>query len=85
MYNYCEVQILGNKMIEVKDDYILWTRDEVKKILGLKSNSALYNAINQNGFPKPLRIGGQVSRWRKSDVLKYIDNCPQELNSQVAK
>ncbi|WP_143695697.1 helix-turn-helix transcriptional regulator [Wohlfahrtiimonas chitiniclastica] len=76
---------MENKMIEVNDDYVLWTRDEVKKILGLKSNSALYNAINQNGFPKPLRIGGQASRWRKSDVLKYIDNCPQELNNLVAK
>lgn len=76
---------MENKTIEVKDDYVLWTRDEVKQILGLKSNSALYNAINQSGFPKPLRIGGQVSRWRKSDVLKYIDNCPQELANHIAK
>lgn len=65
--------------LNVNDNYVLWNRAEVKQILGLKSDSALYAAINKNGFPKPLRIGGQVSRWRKSEVLAYIDSCPQEL------
>lgn len=76
---------MEKKNIEVDDAYILWTRDQVKNLLGFKSNGALYNAINQNGFPKPLRIGGQASRWRKSDVLNYIDSCSQELTTDMAK
>lgn len=73
---------MEDKKLDVEDEYILWTRDEVKKVLGLKSDSALYNAIKMNGFPKPLKIGGQASRWRKSDVLAYIDRCDQKLANE---
>lgn len=49
---------MEDKKLDVEDEYILWTRDEVKKVLGLKSDSALYSAIKLNGFPKPIK-----NRW----------------------
>lgn len=63
--------------LNVPDNYVLWGKEEVTELLGI-SVSGLYNAMNKSQFPKPIKIGG-VSRWKKSDVLAYIDNCPQEL------
>lgn len=63
--------------LNVADNYVLWGKEEVIELLGI-SLSGLYNAMNKSGFPKPIKIGG-VSRWRKSEVLAFIDNCPQEL------
>lgn len=74
---------MNQEDLDVTNEYILLTKEQVKKILGFKSNGALYNAINEHGFPKPLRVGGQASRWRKSDVLKYIDECEQKLAHEV--
>lgn len=73
------MKIEGEKL---DDNYVLWTKEQVKSLLGFKSNGALYNAIKVNGFPKPLKIGGQASRWRKSDVLAYIDRCDQKLANE---
>lgn len=73
------MKIEGEKL---DDNYILWTTEQVKNLLGFKSNGALYNAIKVSGFPKPLKIGGQASRWRKSDVLAYIDRCDQKLSNE---
>lgn len=69
--------------IELEDRHILLDRKAVLNILGLKADSALYRAIKEDSFPKPLRIGGRASRWRKSDVLEWIDNRPQHLEHEA--
>ncbi len=63
--------------LNVEDRHILWNKEQVTELLGI-SVSGLYSAMNRGQFPKPIKIGG-VSRWRKSDVLSFIDNCQQEL------
>ena len=69
--------------IQLEDRHILLDRKAVLDILGLKADSALYRAIKEDSFPKPLRIGGRASRWRKSDVLEWIDNRPQHLEHEA--
>lgn len=65
--------------IDLEDRHILWDRKEVLVVLGLKSDSALYRAIKEDDLPKPIRVGGRASRWRKSDILDWIDSRPQGL------
>lgn len=70
--------------IELDDRHILLDRKAVLGILGLKADSALYRAIKEDAFPKPLRVGGRASRWRKSDILDWIDSRPQHLEHETA-
>lgn len=60
--------------------YTFLDRQEVKKFFHWKSDSALYNAIKNDGFPKPLRAGGRRSLWRQSDVFDWIDSLEQKLS-----
>ena len=48
---------------------------EVCKIVGLKK-STIYLYIQQNKFPKPKKIGKKLSRWKLSDVRRWME----ELN-----
>ena len=73
------------EQIELDDRHILLDRKAVLGILGLKADSALYRAIKESNFPKPLRVGGRASRWRKSDILDWIDSRPQHLEHETAR
>lgn len=64
--------------IVLDDRYILWDRKSVESVIGL-GTTGLYRAIREDGFPKPIRVGGRVSKWRKSEVLEWIDSRPQRL------
>ncbi len=33
----------------------------------------LYNLMNRNDFPKPVRIGSRVF-WKREEILAYIDS-----------
>lgn len=68
--------------IELKDQHILWSREMVQEILGVRSHSAIYRAIKNDGLPKPIRIG-RLAKWRKSEVLEWLDNRPQGLEHEV--
>ncbi len=65
--------------LNLEDQYVLWDRTTVERVLGIKT-TALYRAINEEGLPKPIRVGARRSMWRKSDVLAWIDSRPQELS-----
>lgn len=66
-------------VLNLEDQYVLWDRTTVERVLGIKT-TALYRAINEEGLPKPIRVGARRSMWRKSDVLAWIDSRPQELS-----
>jgi len=54
----------------------LLERDSVKNWLKIKADSTLYNAINNRGFPKPIKLSpGKSGRalWRRSEVQAWID------------
>jgi len=48
---------------------------EVCEIVKLKK-STIYSYIKQNKFPKPKKIGRRLSRWKLSEIRRWIE----ELN-----
>lgn len=76
-----------NKVIEelgiLDDRHILWSKEAVLDVLGFKSVTTLYQAIKNDNLPKPIRVGGRASRWRKSEVLEWLDSRPQGLEHEI--
>ena len=54
----------------LKDDKLLRISD-VMYIVGF-SKPSIYRLIKDREFPKPLKIG-RSSRWKRSEVLEWID------------
>lgn len=71
---------LENKII-LEDRHIMWDRDTVLEVMGVKGVSTLYRAIKNSDFPSPIRVG-RLSRWRKSEVLEWLDSRPQGLEHE---
>ncbi|QMT41388.1 helix-turn-helix transcriptional regulator [Neisseria shayeganii] len=68
-------------LADLPPEYVLWSASTVGAVTGLGGRTAIYNAIKNDGLPKPLRIGGRKSMWRKSDVLAWIDSRQQCLST----
>lgn len=50
-------------------------RPEVENFTGL-SRSTIYEAIAQNRFPKPIRIGKRAVGWRQSTIEAWLAGRP---------
>ena len=48
---------------------------DVEKTVGLK-RSAIYQAIAEGRFPKPLRVGPRVVCWRSDEIASWQDQLP---------
>lgn len=35
--------------------------------------ATIYRAIKASGFPKPIKLGRLTSRWRRSEVIAFIE------------
>ena len=46
-------------------------RHTVEEITGL-SRSAIYAAMDDGAFPRPVRIGKRAVAWRESDIADWI-------------
>lgn len=68
--------------IKLEDHHILWDVKVLSEVLGM-GRSSIYTAMKSDGLPKPIRVGARASRWRKSDILKWIDSRPQGLEHEV--
>ena len=62
-----ESKINGNtdELIDIK---------EVKKITKIKSNSTVYDRVKKGKLPPFVKTGPKMTRWKKSEVLKYVEN-----------
>ena len=58
-------------------DIQLWTRDEVCEATGV-SRSTLDRLRKEKKFPPPLDLGCDVVRWRKVDVLQWVESHPPQ-------
>lgn len=56
-------------------DKKLLRRSEVEKITGL-SRTSIYRMMNDNEFPRPLRIGKRSVAWREVDLTEWLENLP---------
>lgn len=53
-----------------QEDRILRLKD-VTNLTGL-SKSGVYQSIQDNGFPKPIKLGKRASGWLASEVTSWI-------------
>ncbi len=52
--------------------------EEVLSYTGL-SRSELYRQIQEETFPRPVRVGKRAVRWRESEVEEWIAERPRAL------
>ena len=45
----------------------------VEELVGLRK-SAIYQLIRDGDFPRPVKLGTRASRWRRSDILAWIED-----------
>ncbi len=57
------------------DEYknILMSQIEVLEFCHMKK-STMYNKIKSGTFPAPYKIGERLARWKKSDLITWMDN-----------
>lgn len=59
----------------VDDDRML-RREEVEAFVGL-SSSAIYRMMRRDEFPLPVKIGRKAVRWKRSELVEFLDRCPR--------
>jgi prophage regulatory protein len=52
-------------------DHPYQTRKQVEKLLQL-SPATIYRWIKEGNFPKPVRLGANMVRWKASDIDAWI-------------
>lgn len=58
--------------MDVAQDELL-TRDEVLSRLKC-ARSTLYVLMNEEGLPRPLKLGGRDNRWLRSELDAWLEN-----------
>jgi prophage regulatory protein len=60
-------------MSEVAEENVeLLRAGEVATMCGVSKRS-IWNWSSQGRFPQPLRLGERITRWRKRDVIAWIE------------
>ncbi|MQM38448.1 hypothetical protein KBTX_02459 [wastewater metagenome] len=52
-------------------------RPEVERITGM-GRSALYAAMQEGRFPRPVKLGPRAVGWRESEVQAWIDSLSRD-------
>ncbi len=55
---------------------------QVAELVGV-SRSTLRRMVLANEFPRPIRIGKRAIRWRKSEVLEWMDSRPRATEENL--
>ena len=53
----------------------LLRRREVEKITGI-GRSSIYRLMKKGKFPRGVRIGSKVVRWRLSEIMAWLKSLP---------
>ena len=54
----------------------LMTIQCVREFLGL-SRSTIYAYIKSSAFPRPIKLGGGVNRWRRAEIEAWVAAQPR--------
>ena len=54
---------------------MLLRRQEVERIVGL-SRSSIYRLMQDEDFPRPVRVCRSAVRWKESDVKVWLESRP---------
>ncbi len=60
-------------LLEQFPEYI--TFSQLRELCGIPRTSA-YRYMRTQGFPRPIQMGPNAVRLRKSDVIEWIENRP---------
>jgi len=64
------------------ENYILLTCDQVIELTSL-GRSTLYDNIKKGTFPAPYKVGVRKARWKRIEILEWIDNLKKERDEMV--
>lgn len=39
--------------------------------------TAIYAAIKDDGFPEPYQLGKRIARWRRTEILAWLESRPR--------
>lgn len=56
---------------EILDDLRVLRRPDVEQLVGLR-RSAIYAAVQDGTFPKPVRLGPRAVGWRVTDLRAWL-------------
>ena len=48
---------------------------EVLEVVGV-SRRTLYRMVDDDRFPRPVRVGQRATRWRQSNIQQWMDSLP---------
>ncbi|MGV6874522.1 helix-turn-helix transcriptional regulator [Pseudochelatococcus sp. B33] len=54
---------------------------EVKEIVGMGA-STIYRKVSDGEFPAPVRLSGGMSRWRRSDLDRWMRSLTPEKEAE---
>jgi prophage regulatory protein len=64
------------------DEIKLYRLRELSARIGL-ARSAIYQAINDGRFPKPVRIGARAVAWRHQDIEAWLQSRASQQREAV--
>jgi prophage regulatory protein len=54
----------------------LLTISDLMMMTGYKSRSSIYRLMENGNCPRPVRIGGDRTRWRRCEIEDWLHNLP---------
>lgn len=64
------------QQINVPPEIIFDDLDSLKAYTKM-GRTAIYNAVREHGFPAPYQLGTRMARWKRTEVLAWLDNRPR--------
>ena len=68
-----------SKQVQIKkhgidnSESLLLSDKEVSRLLGI-SKPWIWKHTRLGNFPEPVRFGSRCTRWRKADILAWVEN-----------
>ncbi len=54
----------------------LLTISDLMRLTGYKSRSTIYRLVESGTCPRPVKLGGDRTRWRTGDIEEWLNNLP---------
>lgn len=61
---------------DITDDMIYDPLDTVSAYAGM-GRTAIYAAIKNDDFPEPYQLGKRNARWKRTEVLQWLESRPR--------
>lgn len=65
-----------NKRADITDDMIYDSLETISAYANM-GRTAIYYAIKHDGFPEPYQLGRRIARWKRAEVLEWLESRPR--------